>query len=110
MAAATTEPMTPNPSSPELAALGRMLREAREAAGVVQTQVRDLSGLSQSNISRLEAGELRQPPSRLVEIIYAYAEATGVPAGDLLVRWANAWGRSDWSPPGSSDGGQASDD
>lgn len=65
-----------------LAELGRRIAAAREAAGLTQTDVARLLGVTQATVSRLEGG-LQEPTAlRLADL----AEALGVTADDLLGR------------------------
>ena len=57
--------------------LGRVIREARESAGLTQEQLAKAIGKSQPTISALERGEI----SRLsVETLTAILQACGVPS------------------------------
>jgi len=67
----TTEPTTP---------LGIGLREAREATGLTQAALGDLSGVPQQSISEWETGAVRPSP----ESLKLLAAALGVAAETLL--------------------------
>lgn len=59
---------------------GRRVRAAREKASLTQEQLATALGLTRSSVANIEAG--RQRP--LLHITAAVAEATGVPADQLL--------------------------
>lgn len=64
-----------------VATFGERLREARKGAGLTQTQLERLSGISQSMISALEKGER---PSPSVETVLALERALGLVPGTLI--------------------------
>lgn len=55
--------------------LGDRLRKAREAAGLSQTELADLAGISRRSISKYESDDARPKRPQLI----AWAMATGVP-------------------------------
>lgn len=61
-------------------AVGRNIKTARESANLTQAQLAELTGMDQSEISRIERGSRGLSVNRLGLI----AEALSVRAGDLL--------------------------
>lgn len=61
--------------------IGRMLRSLRQAAGLTQRQVADELGMTDSNVSLLEAGKVRSP----LDTLQRYAELVGATL-DVTIR------------------------
>ena len=59
---------------------GRLVRQAREAAGLTQSRLEDLAGLTPTTVTRLERGEHDIPAAELADI----AHALGVDPGSLF--------------------------
>ena len=51
--------------------LGRMLRRARQKRGLSQCKLRDVSGVSQPRISRIEAGSQNMEVDTLLRLVLA---------------------------------------
>ena len=64
-------------------ALAKYLRKKREDKGLSQRQLSVLSGVSNSEISRIETGTRRNTSP---EVLRALAEPLGVPYEDLMVK------------------------
>lgn len=75
--------------------LGRVMAEARVAAGLSQETLGRLTGLGQTAISRIESGQRRVDAIELVHI----AEELGVDVAQLLGQARN--GNSDTDGPGA---------
>jgi transcriptional regulator with XRE-family HTH domain len=60
--------------------LGEKIRSRRRAAGLVQAQLAQMSGLSRASVTNIEAGTQAPPPYRLALI----AEALKVRVSDLV--------------------------
>lgn len=56
------------------------LRQYREAAGLTQVQLSQLSGIDQGHISRIETGQVPRPS---VETVRRLAQAVGVSLDDI---------------------------
>lgn len=70
--------------------LGRVIREAREAARLTQEQLADAAGLHRTYISMLE----RDQRSPTVDVLVRVAVAMGVRASALVARYEAAKGAS----------------
>ncbi len=58
-----------NPSSPDLRAIGRVVREARRRHGMTQAELAGLSGTSQRFISQLESGVRNVTLSKVFDVL-----------------------------------------
>lgn len=67
--------------------LGRILREVREGAGVLQVDIALKAGVSRSVVSRFESGR-RWPEKGPDRLVAAYAEECGLSEGELWKRAA----------------------
>jgi transcriptional regulator with XRE-family HTH domain len=70
------------PKSPELALLGRAVREQRERCRLTQGELAAASGVQERRLKALEAGRL--DPDFV--LLFALARVLGVRAGDLVLR------------------------
>ncbi len=78
--------MTKNASNPATEVIADGLRAAREAKGLSQRGLADLTGVGQANISRIESGGQDLRLSKLTEIARALElELVLVPRGKLAV-------------------------
>ena len=74
---ATTDKTTPDP---ELIALGRMVRAAREQKGMSVTELAEAAGLKRRRLVRIEAGELDPRYDGLI----ALADGLGVRVAEII--------------------------
>jgi transcriptional regulator with XRE-family HTH domain len=72
--------------SPDYQVLLRLLREARQSAGVSQTQVAEQLGYQTSAVSKMERGELRLDLLQVRD----YCRAIGLPLRELVERFETA--------------------
>lgn len=63
-------------------ALGSLLRQARNKAGMSQRDVESDTGISNAYLSQLESGKVKEPSPR---ILHTLSEAYGIEYADLLV-------------------------
>jgi transcriptional regulator with XRE-family HTH domain len=66
---------------------GTVLREARELRGLTQTQLAEISGIEQSNISAIENGRRHPSAATLHQLLLSCGFELRATAGELVVRF-----------------------